>query len=239
MIFSLMGPSFQALIRLFAVFLAGLLLTVPRGAAALERDLVISSTFEISAFPQSGKGAQEDLAASLQVKPDLALTFSDVFQIVAAPRLRLGITDPEYNIFSLDDGYAEYVSETFELRVGYQTFFWGTVESVNIVDILNQRDFVGDFLDPDKLGEPAVRARFLLGEHRFDLYLFSYFTPAPLPGKVNRFSFFDGARDISDDPLYTSGAERLRQQLAVRWDQTIGSADMGLSYPLRLLGDLV
>lgn len=47
---------------------------------------------------------------------------------------------PEYNLISLDDVYGEYISDTFESRVGYQTFFWGTVESANIVDILNQQD---------------------------------------------------------------------------------------------------
>lgn len=89
---------------------------------------------------------------------------------------------------------------------------------------------MGNFLDPDKIGEPSVRARFLLGNHRLDLFLFSYFTPAPLPDKMNRFNFFDGAVDISEDPLYTSSSKRLRQQFALRWEQTIGSADVGLSY---------
>lgn len=203
-----------------------------REVAAMERDLKVTGTSYVAVFPDAGKGAQEDVVASVQVKPDLALFFNDAWQAVIAPRFRFGISDPEFNLISLDDVYGEYIADQFELRVGYQTFFWGTVESVNIVDILNQKDFVIDFFDPktNKLGEPAIRARLILGENRFDLYHFSYFTPAELPGKVNRFNFFDGRLDISDDPLYTSGAGRLRQQFALRWDRTIGSADIGLAY---------
>ncbi len=201
-------------------------------AAAIERDLKITGTMFVAVFPASGKGAQEDVVASAQVKPDLALFFDDAWQAVIAPRFRLGITDSEFNLISLDDVYGEYVADQFELRVGYQTFFWGSVESANIVDILNQKDFTIDFFDPqtNKLGEPAIRVRLLSGEHQLDLYHFSYFTPASLPDKVNRFNFFDGRLDISDDPLYTGGAKRLRQQFALRWSHTIGSADVGLAY---------
>ena len=209
-----------------------LLLFCTGNAMALEHDLRVTGTTHVSVFPQSGKGDQDDAFAFTELKPDLALTFDDSWQAIIAPRFRFGVTDPEYNLLSLDDVYAEYVSDRFEVRVGYQTHFWGTAESVNIVDILNQKDFVVDVFDPkeNKLGEPAIRLRTTLGENRFDIYHFSYFTPASLPDKVNRFNFFDGRLDFSDDPLYTHGAERLRQQVALRWDRTLGSADVGLSY---------
>lgn len=209
-----------------------LLLFCTGTATALEHDLRVTSTTHVSVFPQSGEGDQQDAFAFTELKPDLALTFNESWQAIIAPRFRFGLTDPEYNLLSLDDVYAEYVADRFEVRVGYQTHFWGTAESANIVDILNQKDFVADFFDPreNKLGEPAVRLRLALGENRFDMYHFSYFTPANLPDKVNRFNFFDGRLDFSDAPLYTHGAERLRQQVALRWDRTIGSADVGLSY---------
>lgn len=207
-----------------------LLLFAATEGKGLERDLKIDISTKVSVFPQPGKGEQEDFVASVQVKPDLALFFNESYQAVIAPRFRIGLSDSEYHLISLDDLYLEYVAELFELRVGYQTFFWGTVESVNIVDILNQEDYVGDFLDAEKLGEPSVRARVLLGENRVDFFYFVYFTPAPLPGKVNRFNFFDGFRAFSDDPLYSSSKKRLRQQFAIRWDRSIGSADVGASY---------
>ena len=213
--------------------LAWILFFIPLAAPkayAFETDLKVTLSSKISTFTQSGKGDQEDPVATADIKPDLALTFSDSIQAVIAPHFRLGLTDPEYHLVSPDELFIDYVKERFEIRAGYQIHFWGTVESSNIVDILNQKDFKGDFLDPEKLGEPSLRTRFLLGESRFDFYLFPTFTPAELPGPINRFSFFDGALDFSDDPLYTHPAKDRRLQGALRWDYTIGSADIGLSY---------
>ncbi len=225
--------------RLLPAFLAvatGALLIIPvffrigMLHAAVESDLKITLTTEAAFFDRTGKGDQEDIAVSAQVKPDLGVRMSDSWYAVIAPRLRGGLTDPEYNLFSPDEIYLEFVADRFEARIGYQTFFWGTVESFNIVDILNQEDFKGDFLDPGKIGEPAIRTRLLIGENRLDLYLFPFFTPAPLPGKANRFNFFDGAIEPSDDPVYTSGTERLRQQAGLRWERSVGPSDVGLSY---------
>ena len=212
--------------------LMGMLVASAATGSAVEHDLRVTGTTHVSVFPQSGKGDQEGAFAFTELKLDLALAFGESWHAIIAPRFRFGMTNPEYTLLSLDDVYAEYVSDRFEVRVGYQTHFWGTAESANIVDILNQKDLVVDLFDPkeNKLGEPVVRLRLALGENRFDVYHFSYFTPAALPSKVNRFNFFDGRLDFSNDPLYTHGAERLRQQVALRWDRTIGSADVGLSY---------
>lgn len=199
-------------------------------ASAIEFDLKITATSELQLFPTPGTGDQEGQMSSLQLKPDLAFYLSDSTQVVLSPRFRKGLTDSEYDLVSPDDLYLELVWDLLEIRAGYQVFFWGTVESSNIVDILNQRDFIGDFLDPDKLGEPSVRVRLLLGENRIDLYYLAYFTPAPLPGKTNRFNFFDGIRDVSDTPLFTNSKEEARPQGALRWDRSIASSDIGLSY---------
>ena len=209
-----------------------LISTLPGVGLAVEQDLRVINTTHVSLFPESGTANQDEVFAFTELKPDLALTFDDSWQAILAPRLRLGMTDSEYTLWLPDDIYAEYVSGHFEVRLGYQTHFWGTAESFNIVDVLNQKDYIVDFFDPreNKFGEPGIRLRLALGENRFDIYHFSYFTPAALPGKVNRFNFFDGQLDFSDDPLYTNDAERLRPQVAFRWDRTIGSADIGLAY---------
>jgi len=225
------SESFQHFLKVS--FLAMVLILFPfwgKIAWGIDHDLKIETSVQFFVFPYPGKGDQDEFVSSVQVKPDLALFFSESLQLTVAPRFRVGITDPEYHLFSPDDIYLEYVRESYEFRFGYQTFFWGTVESANIVDILNQEDYIGDFFDPDKLGEPSLRARFLIGENRFDFFQFFYFTPAPIPGKVNRFNFFDGTRNISGDAIYTHSAKRFRQQFALRWERTFGSADVGLSY---------
>lgn len=209
-----------------------IVLLFARSVSALDHDWKTTGTGHVAAFPNAGQGAGDDVIAFLQVKPDVALVFDDSWRAVLAPRFRLGLTDSEYNFISLDDVYAEYLADRFEVRAGFGTFFWGAVESVNIVDVANQRDYRVDFFDPDhnKIGQPIVRLRGVLGEHLLDLYYFPYFMPANLPNKVNPYNPFGGRLDFSDDPFYTSGAERLRQEFALRWSRTIRSADVGLAY---------
>ena len=203
-----------------------------RDVRAIEYDLKITGTAYSAFFPEIESGPQEDVVAFVQIKPDLALFLDDTWQAIIAPRFRLGVTDSEYNFVSFDDVYGEYIADQFEVRAGFQTYFWGAVESFNIVDVLNQKDYVIDFFEPktNKIGEPAIRARMLVGEHRFEFYYFPYFTPANLPNKVNPLNPFEGRLDFSDDPFYTNASKRLRQQFALRWDHTIGSADIGLAY---------
>lgn len=227
----LFGESIQCFLKVSFLAMVLILFLLPGKVVwGIDYDYKIETSAQFYVFPYSGEGAQDEFVLSAQIKPDLALFLSESFQMILSPRFRVGITDPEYHLFSPDDIYLETVRESYEFRIGYQTFFWGTVESANITDILNQEDYVGDFFDPDKLGEPSLRARFLIGENRFDFFQFFYFTPAPIPGKVNRFNFFDGTRNISSNSIYTSSAERYRQQFALRWDRTFGSADVGFSY---------
>lgn len=199
---------------------------------AVEHDFKATAIGHVAVFPEAGDGPQDDVISFLQIKPDLGVSLERSWQAVIAPRFRLGLNDSEYNFISLDDVYGEYVGQRFEVRAGYQTHFWGAVESFNLADIFNQKDYRVDFFDPreNKIGEPAVRARAILRDNVVDLYYLPYFTPANLPNKVNPYNPFAGRLDFSNDPLYTNGAKRLRPQFALRWSRTIRRADVGLSY---------
>lgn len=215
----------------YLLFLLATWFLLASEALGLDHDFKITGTGHVAGFPEAGQGSEDQVISFLQVKPDLAL-LDNSWAAVIAPRFRLGLNDSEYNLISLDDVYAEYVTERFEIRAGFQTHFWGAVESYNIVDAINQRDFRVDFFDPkqNKFGMAAIRARGIFGENFVDVYYLPYFRPANLPNKVNPYNPFGGQLDFSDDPLYTSAAERLRQEFAVRGERTIGSADVGLAY---------
>ncbi len=198
----------------------------------LEYDFKATGIAHVAFFPDAQSGSQKDVISFLQVKPDLGLQYKSSWAAVIAPRFRLGLNDSEYNLLSLDDIYGEYVAEYFEVRAGYQTHFWGAVESFNLNDIFNQKDYRVDFFDPreNKIGEPAIRVRGFLGDQVVDVYYLPYFTPATLPDKVNPYNPLAGGFNIDEDRFYTNTAERLRPQFALRWKSTLGSADIGLIY---------
>ena len=195
-------------------------------------DFKTTGTAHGAYFPDATNGQQENYISYLQIYPDLALDYDDTWVAVIAPRLRLGLNDSEYNLVSLQDVYAEFVSDYLEVRAGFQTQFWGAVESWNIVDIFNQKDYRVDFFDPrrNKIGQSAVRMRGILGEHTLDLIYFPYFRVANLPNAVNPYNPFSGELNVQGNPIFTNGAEKTRPNFAARWEGTIGTADLGAYY---------
>ena len=201
-------------------------------AQVFEYDFKATGTGHAAWFPDANSGEQENVISFLQIYPDLALEYDSTWMAVIAPRLRLGLNDSEYNLISLQDLYGEYVSEHFEVRAGFQTHFWGAVESYNIVDIFNQKDYRVDFFDPrnNKIGQSAVRLRGIFAENTLDLIYFPYFEVANLPNAVNPYNPFMGMLNVQGNPIFTNGAERTRPNFAARWERTIGPADLGVYY---------
>jgi len=123
---------------------------------------------------------------------DLNLKTGKYWEFRANPRGVVDVKDENRRRFLPQDIYADFVTSRFEMRAGYQVFSWKTVESVAHSDILNQTDPSLDFFDAPKVGEPALRTRFIIGDenpHTFEVYYLPYFTPAKLPIAGNRFDF--------------------------------------------------
>ena len=180
--------------------------------SAFHWDFKATGTGHGAYFPDADNGEQENVISYLQLYPDLALDYDDTWIAVIAPRLRLGLNDSEYNLISLQDVYAEYVSEYIEVRAGFQTHFWGAVESWNIVDQFNQKDYRVDFFDPrrNKIGQSAVRVRGIYEENTLDVIYFPYFRVANLPNAVNPYNPFQGQLNLQGNPIFTNGAEKTR-----------------------------
>jgi hypothetical protein len=185
--------------------------------------------FEQWSFPRKGHDPQNDANDTFEFKGEGTIEFGDSWQILAAPRLKADVVEDSRNRITADEAWIQYASDKFEIRIGVQTFFWGTVESENIVDILNQRDYEDDFFDPDKLGEFAARFSYFGDDFTFELYYLPYFRPATFPSRYSRYSLIDGATDSSFDEEFRDGTQ-WDPQGAFRASTTIGSADMALSF---------
>jgi hypothetical protein len=123
--------------------------------------------------------------------------------------------------------YAHYFSN-WEVRAGIGKVFWGQTESLHLVDIINQTDFVESIDGEDKLGQPMLDLRYLLDTGMVSFYLLPYFRERTFPGQDGRLRAvlpIDG-----DSALYESDDEDTHIDYAVRWQQTFGSLDFGLAY---------
>ncbi len=210
-----------------AVFILGL----TPGLALSEIDYSYKGnlSFEQWSFPRRGHDSQNDANDTFEFIGEGSVEFADDWQILAAPRLKADVVEDSRNRITADEAWVQYASDTVEVRVGLQTFFWGTVETENIVDVLNQRDYEDDFLDPDKLGELAVRSSYFWEDYTFELYYLPYFRTAPFPSRYSRYSLTDGASDVSFVEEFPEGT-RWDPQGAFRAATTIGSADMAVSF---------
>nr|WP_136251757.1 hypothetical protein [Ningiella ruwaisensis] len=123
--------------------------------------------------------------------------------------------------------YAQYF-DNWEVRAGIGKVFWGQTESLHLVDIINQTDFVESIDAEDKLGQPMVDIRYLLDTGTISFFILPYFREMTFPGEDGRLR---GILPVDvDNPLYESDDEQSNIDFAVRWQQSFGSLEFGLAY---------
>ncbi|MFQ5646752.1 MAG: hypothetical protein ACE5GM_07475 [bacterium] len=179
-------------------------------------------------FVRSGHSPQHDANDTLEFKGEAAMEWGDGWEMLAAPRIKADLVEERRNRQTADEAWIQYAAEDWEFRAGMQTFFWGTVESVNIVDILNQRDYEDDFLDPDKWGEFSGRFSYFLEDYTLELYYLPWFRAGNFPSRYARYSFTNGRGSVSTDERYHDGSA-WNPQGAARLSATYGSSDVAVS----------
>jgi len=184
-------------------------------------------SFEQWYFPREGVSAQNNANDTFEFKGEGSLSAA-AWQVLVAPRLKFDLVEEQRNRIAADEAWVEYSTENMEIRVGIQTFFWGTVESVNIVDVLNQQDYESNFLDPYKWGEFSALISYFTDDYTFELYYLPYFRTASFPSRYSRYSFTNSNIDISENEQYNDGS-RWDPQGAFRVSTTFGSADIAVA----------
>ena len=121
-----------------------------------------------------------------------------------------------------------HIDRDSEWRVGINTMFWGVTESRHLVDVINQTDAVENIDGEDKLGQPMVHLKRYQDWGVLDFLV--------LPGFRERtFHEAEGrlrpplAVDV-DQAAYESSAEDRHVDYAMRFSQTYGNLDLGLSW---------
>ncbi len=189
-------------------------------------------------FPlESSDSEQPDWVGTLQSDLDVTLRSPWNLDFRANPAFYWDLESEDRRRVNLRELYLDWYKPHFELRSGWQTFSWKTVESYSPADFLNQTDQEIDLLDAPKLGEPAIRSRFLLGDalqSMLELYYLSYFTPARLPQHGNRYDFLAGSPITLETETsqfqYLSSKERWRPQGALRYKAMLGGLDFSVFY---------
>jgi hypothetical protein len=126
------------------------------------------------------------------------------------------------------EAYWHSVGESIEIRAGIRRVFWGVTESAHLVDIINQTDGVENLDGEDKLGQPMLNIAWVTDFGTVDFFFLPYFRERTFPGPEGRLRPFLNVE--TDDTVYEDDAEERHNDFAVRWANSLGGWDIGLSF---------
>ncbi len=202
--------------------------------------LCIYGVSEVQSFELSGYVASEGRyffndplfeqqkrnSGSIAVQAELYHEWESGSSFIFTPFARFDSADSERTHFDVRELNYLWVHDDLELRIGVGKVFWGVMEFVHLVDIINQTDLVEDFDGEDKLGQPMVQFELLGDGGTLQLFVLPYFRERTFPGENGRFR--SQVVVDTDEADYENSAEERHIDLAIRYEQTMGDWDFGI-----------
>ena len=142
--------------------------------------------------------------------------------------LRLDEHDDERSHGDVREMKWHKVADSWELTLGVDRVFWGVTETIHLVNIINQQDFVENPDGEDLLGQPMIRLDLVRDWGTLGLFVLPYFRERSYPGIEGRPG--SGLVVDTDNPVYESGIEEWHTDFALRWSHYMGNWDLGASY---------
>jgi hypothetical protein len=180
--------------------------------------------FDEPLFPEQ---PDEGISPSAVASPEFRYEWNDGNdRLVVNPYLRIDADDDKRTHFDLREANWLHIDEPWVVRIGLGRVFWGVAESRHLVDIINQTDLVEDIDQEDKLGQPMMNVERYTGLGTIGLFILPGFRERTFPASDARLS---GGVRIANDAVYESGAGRHRTDVALRFEQSLGRWDVGMS----------
>ncbi len=184
---------------------------------------------ELRTFDKPGINELGKNYASISIQSEYYKTWNDGDDIFAfVPFARWDEQDSERSHLDIRELTWVHVADSWEIRTGIRKVFWGVTESQHLVDIINQTDILENPDGEEKLGQPMINLSFFGDYGVVDFYLLAGFRERNFPGIDGRprlpFLVDEGAA------IFESAAEEWRTDFAIRWVQTFGELELGLSH---------
>jgi hypothetical protein len=206
---------------------------------------------EARLYPSNGLlKDQKEALASIAIEPELSWkSASEDHSIRFKTFARYSDPDGHRDHADIRELYYNYAGTGWQAEVGINKVYWGVVESLHLVDIVNQTDFVESVNGEQKLGQPMVSFGLEQNWGNLDLYVLPYFRERKYPDGPERFRLNLNGQPINFDknsPLYDSHKENEHIDYAIRWAKSFDTLDVGISYfsgtnrePIPILVDVI
>ena len=205
---------------------AGLMPWLSEGRYKLDTEIGLESRAFLFA-PVDPRQANGDV--SLRVQPEFRYEWSRDTQFTLTPFARLDSADDRRTHLDLREMYLRHRSGAIEVRAGVRKVFWGTIESLHLVDVLNQTDLIENPDTEDKLGQPMVDLSYICDYGTFTAFYLPYFRERTFPDFDGRLRF-PLAVATDAEPIFEPGVSRGTPAWAARYALSKSGLDLGVSH---------
>ena len=206
--------------------LASLVFSITTTSSAV--DLAGEVIFEARAFSSPQYSDQLDNSLSVALAPEFNWDFDNGSTLTFSPFYRYDSEDPARRHGDIRELYWQTTRGNWEINIGLRKEFWGVIESVHLVDVINQTDTLEGPDGEEKFGQPMISLTSDQDWGALTFYLMPYFRER-LFGEVE--SRFRTPFIIDDDKAtFESSAQETHTDIALRYSTYIGSWDIGLNY---------
>lgn len=185
---------------------------------------------ELNYFPETGlyPGQLMNTQTSLVFAPNLRWLSDDGDTRVNLSAFgRLDANDNDRSHFDLREAFVQRDFGSFDALIGVNKVFWGVTESRHLVDIINQADAL-EYTDANaRLGQPMISISTDKDWGSLTAYVMTGFRELQYPGTQGRMRF--GLPVDTDATTWGDSAENLAADFALRYYNTFGNIDLGLS----------
>lgn len=200
------------------------MITSRAGAAELTGSATVEGRFFFHAPQYAG---QKHHDASLAITAEYFHQFTSGSSVTIMPFARLDSNDPQRTHADFRELNFMYPGDDWEATAGIAKVFWGATEFVHLVDIINQTDLVEDIDGEEKLGQPMLRLSLVRAWGVVEGFLLPLFRERTFPGVKGRLR--PSVSVDTDQAVYESSAEQYHPDFALRYSNTLGTCDLGIS----------
>ncbi|MCG8317038.1 MAG: hypothetical protein MI976_27790 [Pseudomonadales bacterium] len=171
-------------------------------------------------FDDPGEFGQDRDAFSIRVQPEFYTSWNDGDDFFKfTPFLRVDSVDDERTHFDIREGFWGHIGDSWEMKLGVTRVFWGRTEFLNLVDVINQKDFIEGDRDA-KLGQPVLQFSFVHDVGILDFYALLGFRERTYAGEDGRLR--TPIVVDADNAKYGKGVSENDIGFAARWGQPVG-----------------
>ncbi len=184
---------------------------------------------EARVFTQDADFGQSNENFSLAIEPEFYHEWENSdWSITFKPFYRWDSEDSERTHGDIRELLLTYVGDVWEVKAGIGKVYWGVAESLHLVDVINQTDFVENIDGEDKLGQPMLSFSTEQDWGLLELFILPYFRERTFAGMDGRLRF--PLPIDTDNPLYASSEQENNLDGAIRWSQTLGDWELGVAH---------